>query len=210
MEIQVEERFARIVREMAEELVIAHIKNAKMEKELSELKFRLLFGDCAKCGKHKLLPWKDDNIGNVCASCLYDITLVEKKENDWAIEHKQKLRNVVFSLLEHFGLEDNCGDEDLERADEIIIEHLETLNVPVPFEVDPTLKGYTGFNDINSKRLSIGDWVEYNDPEYCKHRGEVVGNSNGEYAISFEKWTTPFSELYVCLDGKILKDVERQ
>lgn len=75
MEPSVEERFAKIVGQMANDLQQVEIENAKLKSELNRLKFRIVMADCARCGEYKLLPWEDDDLGKICATCLHDHTL---------------------------------------------------------------------------------------------------------------------------------------
>ncbi len=94
MSNSIDERFTRIVREMDAELNAA-------SKEIADLKSKLRTANfpteqatkCGKCSCYKHTPWRDDDYGYVCATCLVKIKdeeIAEAKEALGEIS-KQKL-----------------------------------------------------------------------------------------------------------------------
>ncbi len=68
------ERFTKIVSEMDAEILELKRKNALLESQLRILNFPIQQAtNCGKCGEYKHTPWKDDDFGFICASCLVKI-----------------------------------------------------------------------------------------------------------------------------------------
>lgn len=94
MSNSIDDRFMRIVREMDAELTTA-------SKEIADLKSKLRIANypteqatkCGKCGCYKHTPWRDDDFGYVCATCLVEINddRVEALEKALGEIAKQKL-----------------------------------------------------------------------------------------------------------------------
>lgn len=81
----------RIVREMDEELVAVQKKNADLESKLRIANYPLEQAtNCGRCREYKHTPWKDDDYGFICATCL--TTLCE--------EEKAELRLVLSEVLD--------------------------------------------------------------------------------------------------------------
>jgi hypothetical protein len=71
-----EERFVKIVTEMDAELVAAKKHIAELESKFRVLNFpNEQATNCGKCGVYKHTPWRDDQYGYVCATCLRDVLL---------------------------------------------------------------------------------------------------------------------------------------
>ena len=67
-------RFAKVISEMDTEILELKRKNALLESQLRISSFTLQQAtDCGKCGEYKHTPWKDDEFGFICASCLVAI-----------------------------------------------------------------------------------------------------------------------------------------
>jgi hypothetical protein len=66
--------FSAIVTEMALEVETLKKANAELEKKLRIANFPTVQATkCGRCGEFKHTPWKDDELGYICVTCLVEI-----------------------------------------------------------------------------------------------------------------------------------------
>lgn len=79
------DRFARVFAEMDAEIIALKKENADLASKLRAANFPTQQAtNCGKCGEYKHTPWKDDDYGFVCATCLVaikDAQIEALKEN---------------------------------------------------------------------------------------------------------------------------------
>lgn len=80
MNMSIEDRFAKIVKEMDAELTKAQIEIAELKSKLRIANYPIEQAtNCGMCGQYKHTPWRDDNFGYICATCLVEMKDAEIK-----------------------------------------------------------------------------------------------------------------------------------
>ena len=72
----IEERFTKIVKDLAMKLESAEREAAILRNKLTVANFpKIQATECGKCGTYKHTPWKDEKhgYGHICAACMYVI-----------------------------------------------------------------------------------------------------------------------------------------
>lgn len=66
-----EDRFSKIVHDLATELESVEKENAELKRKLTIANYpKLQATNCGSCGEYKHTPWKDDELGFMCVTCL--------------------------------------------------------------------------------------------------------------------------------------------
>lgn len=92
----------------------------KVEKENAELKRKLNIcnyptqqgGSCGNCDEYKHLPWKDDEYGYICATCLHELTKLRVTRSN------EKLLKEILSILQNDEPRGKAIEKLLEGIDE--------------------------------------------------------------------------------------------
>jgi superfamily II DNA helicase RecQ len=81
MSTPLEDRFTRIVREMDAELTNAQKENAELKSKLRTANYPTEQAtNCGRCSVYKHTPWRDDEYGYICATCLSELRDEAKDE----------------------------------------------------------------------------------------------------------------------------------
>ena len=99
-----EDRFIKIVKEMDAEVVAAQSRITDLQSKLRIANFPIEQAtNCGKCGEYKHTPWKDEEYGYVCATCIVEIAK-EKETERWEAQvakfaqYRDRYREIAHRL----------------------------------------------------------------------------------------------------------------
>ena len=115
-----EERFAKIVNDLAIEIETVEKENAELKRKLAICNYPIEHGgNCGNCDEYKHLPWRDDEFGYICATCLHDIT-----KHRLVTSHDKFLKEIL-SILESDESKKIAIDKLIEEIGEFDLEDLD-------------------------------------------------------------------------------------